>query len=113
MNNLTAVGRWRVIWMICFAAVALGTAVAAQAPDLPKAGLVLDLSSFLSVAGVTLGAGALVAWGRQGETVKNNANRIGDLEEDRVTRQEFITMQHDIREIRKTIDRRMIAREEV
>lgn len=103
--------RRHIIWAIVALTTLVAATVAAQAhPGTADSGLVVSLSSFVSVAGLGLGGGALVAWGRQGQTLTDYDSRLSKLEEDRVTRAEHLTVQSDIREIRRILERRSAPR---
>ena len=73
----------------------------------------MDVAAFLGVSGFGMAAAALVSWGRHGRTVEDHSERIAELEDDRkarVTRDEFKSMQEDIREIRQMLERRTSPR---
>lgn len=106
----TAATRRRIVWLLFVGATFVAAAAAAQAPG-SEPGLAINLGSFFSIAGLGLGGSALIAWGRQGNKIEEYDARLARLEDDRVTRAEHLTMQSDIREIRRALERRGTPRD--
>ena len=107
----TAATRRRIVWLLFVGATFVAAAAAAQSPGGAGTGLVINLGSFFSIAGLGLGGSALIAWGRQGNKIEEYDARLARLEDDRVTRAEHLTMQSDIREIRRALERRGTPRD--
>lgn len=103
--------RRRIVWLVFVGATFVAAAAAAQTAGSADGALVVNLSSFFGIAGLGLGSSALIAWGRQGNKIEEYEGRLTRLEEDRVTRAEHLTIQADIREIRRALERRSSPRE--
>ena len=93
------------------ALVTVGCVAVAQAQGSAS----LPIPDLLNSAGFLAGGGALIAWGTQKEKVRAHENRLTALEDDRVTRLEFLGMderlgriQDDMRSMRETSESRML-----
>jgi len=101
--------RWRLPALVGGLALIVASRALAQETLLSPYPPFFDLAAALGVSGFGMGAAALVSWGRHGKAVETHDVRLAELEEDRksrVTREEFKSMQQDIREIRQLLERR-------